>query len=65
MYKCLLVLMIFETVTKATNDVPNETIQQELLSMRGVLDNIASKLEKTEQTNMDLKERLAAAENRI
>ena len=65
MYKCLLVLMIFGTVTKATNDVPNETIQQELLSMRGVLDNIVSKLEKTEQTNMDLKERLAAAENRI
>jgi predicted RNase H-like nuclease (RuvC/YqgF family) len=71
--------MIFGTVTKATNDVPNETIQQDLLSIRGVLDNIVSKLEKseirndlltqrlemTEQTNMDLKERLAAAENRI
>ena len=79
MYKCLLVLLIFGTVTKATNDVPNETLQQDLLSMRGMLENIVSKLEKseirndlltqrlemTEQTNMDLKERLVAVENRI
>ena len=79
MYKCLLVLLIFGTVTKATNDVPNETLQQDLLSMRGMLENIVSKLEKseirndlltqrlemTEQTNMDLKERLVAAEHRI
>ena len=72
-------LLIFGTVTKATNDVPNETLQQDLLSMRGMLENIVSKLEKseirndlltqrlemTEQTNMDLKERLVAVENRI
>ena len=75
----MLVLLIFGTVTKATNDVPNETLQQDLLSMRGMLENIVSKLEKseirndlltqrlemTEQTNMDLKERLVAVENRI